>query len=244
MTVAVLIPVVDGRPRGSASGGSSSARSWFSRWASVGCGRGPLPMLVVMRVLQGMGGTADGAGRPGWRCCVPPESRSGAGHRGVDPAGPDRPGAGPALGGAIATTGSWRWIFIVNIPLGSSDSLLALGMIRGDPASGAGRWTGPDAAAGRRDRDIVDRSEKIRPRGHGIGGGGGANLRRWPPGRGGAPAAARGPTARAVAGADGADAADHRRPGSLYRCMVITAVPFLLPLQFQLEFRWTLCPPV
>ena len=45
----------------------------------------------------------------------------------------------PALGGAIATTGSWRWIFIVNIPLGAIGFLLALRMIRGAPATE--RWS-------------------------------------------------------------------------------------------------------
>ncbi len=42
----------------------------------------------------------------------------------------------PVLGGAIATVGSWRWIFLVNIPLGIIGFLLALKLVRGDPAPG------------------------------------------------------------------------------------------------------------
>ena len=41
------------------------------------------------------------------------------------------PVVAPVLGGAVATVGSWRWIFIVNIPLGIIGFLLALKLIHG-----------------------------------------------------------------------------------------------------------------
>ena len=44
------------------------------------------------------------------------------------------PVVAPALGGAIATFASWRWIFLINIPIGVVGFLLALKLVHGDPA--------------------------------------------------------------------------------------------------------------
>ena len=41
------------------------------------------------------------------------------------------PVVAPVLGGAIATVGSWRWIFFVNIPIGIVGFVLSRKLIRG-----------------------------------------------------------------------------------------------------------------
>ena len=54
------------------------------------------------------------------------------------------PVVAPILGGAVATVASWRWIFIVNIPLGIIGFLLSLRLIRGegDPSPAPLDWPG------------------------------------------------------------------------------------------------------
>ena len=113
--------------------------------ASVGCAASvSLPMLVAMRVLQGVGGAMM---VPVGRLAVLRFSGKGDLVRAIAlltwPA-LAAPVVAPVLGGAIATVGSWRWIFIVNIPIGIAGFLLALRLIRGRPASAVRRldWRG------------------------------------------------------------------------------------------------------
>ena len=103
--------------------------------ASIGCAVSTsLPMLVGMRVLQGVGGAMM---VPVGRLAVLRSAGKADLVRAIAlltwPA-LAAPVLAPALGGAIATAGSWRWIFIVNIPLGVLGFLLALRLIRGAPA--------------------------------------------------------------------------------------------------------------
>lgn len=241
MTVAVLIPV-----SGWAAARFGIRRVFLSAivaftLASVGCAAAAsLPMLVAMRVLQGMGGAMM---VPVGRLAVLRSTGKADLVRAIAvltwPA-LIAPVLAPALGGAIATTGSWRWIFIVNIPLGVIGFLLALRMIRGEPASGRWSldWPGMLLLGGGIATSLIA-LEKIRLRGT-----------DWAVVAGGAVAA----TALLVAAVRrllrAAQPLVQLRvltvrtlritvaSGSLYR-MVITAVPFLLPLQFQLEFGWT-----
>jgi EmrB/QacA subfamily drug resistance transporter len=209
--------------------------------ASVGCALSvSLPMLVAMRIAQGVGGAMM---VPVGRLAVLRYSDKVDRVRAIAlltwPA-LAAPVVAPVLGGAIATVGSWRWIFIVNIPIGIVGFLLALKLMRGAPAESPrpldGRGllllgTGIGAA--------LIALESIRVSGTdwllvAIGG--------------------------AIAVALLFLAVRHllRAPhplvklgvlkfrslritvtaGSVYR-MVITAVPFLLPLQFQLVYGWT-----
>jgi EmrB/QacA subfamily drug resistance transporter len=86
---------------------------------SVGCGlSNSLPLLVVSRIVQGMGGAMMvPVGRLVLLKTVPRSDIVRAMSYVSLPAmlGPV---TGPPLGGFIATYGSWRWIFFINIPIG------------------------------------------------------------------------------------------------------------------------------
>jgi MFS family permease len=103
--------------------------------ASVGCAlSASLPMLVGMRIAQGVGGAMM---VPVGRLAVLRFSGKADLVRAIAlltwPA-LAAPVLAPVLGGAIATVGNWRWIFLVNIPLGVIGLILAFKLIRGDPA--------------------------------------------------------------------------------------------------------------
>jgi EmrB/QacA subfamily drug resistance transporter len=209
--------------------------------ASIGCAFSvTLPMLVAMRVLQGVGGAMM---VPVGRLAVLRFSGKANLVRAIAlltwPA-LAAPVVAPVLGGAIATVGSWRWIFFVNIPIGIIGFLLALRLIRGD-ADSAPRpldWRGL-LALGTGIAAALIALEGVR-----------LSESNW----------LLVATGFALAVVLLAAATWHllryRYPlvqlrvlrvatlritvsaGSLYR-LVISAVPFLLPLQFQLVFGWT-----
>ncbi|TXI56663.1 MFS transporter [Mycolicibacterium mageritense] len=209
--------------------------------ASVGCALSTsLPMLVGMRVLQGVGGAMM---VPVGRLAVLRYSAKSDLVRAIAlltwPA-LAAPVVAPVLGGAIATLGSWRWIFAVNIPIGVIGFVLALKLIRGEPqpAPRSLDWPGL-LALGSGIAAALIALENIRVSGI-----------HWLL-VGGCAAAAVILLAAAVLRLSSASAPLVAlrvlrvrtlritvSAGSLYR-MVITAVPFLLPLQFQLEFGWT-----
>jgi MFS family permease len=146
----------------------------------------------------------------------------------------------PVLGGGIATLGSWRWIFAVNVPIGVIGFLLALKLIRGAPTPSTRTLDWPGLLAlGTGIAGALIALEHVRVTGTdwGLVVGcaaaavvllGGAV---WHLLRASSPLVQlrvlRVSTLRITVSA-----------GSLYR-MVITAVPFLLPLQYQLVFGWT-----
>ncbi|MGJ6122943.1 MFS transporter [Mycolicibacterium sp. Y3] len=209
--------------------------------ASVGCAlSASLPMLVGMRIAQGVGGAMM---VPVGRLAVLRFSGKADLVRAIAlltwPA-LAAPVLAPVLGGAIATVGNWRWIFLVNIPLGVIGLILAFKLIRGDPAPARTPldWPGIMLLGGGIAAALIG-LEHIRVDGTDwllVGGCGVAALALlitavWHLLRTEAPLVAlrvlKVRTLRITVSA-----------GSLYR-MVITAVPFLLPLQFQLEFGWT-----
>lgn len=78
-----------------------------------------LPVLVVARIVQGLGG---GALMPVGMAMVyelfPPDRRGSAlGIWGV--AAMAAPAFGPVLGGYLVTNVSWHWLFLVNVPIGA-----------------------------------------------------------------------------------------------------------------------------
>lgn len=84
-----------------------------------------LPQLVLFRVLQGMGGAMMlPVGRLILLRGVAPEQMVAAMVWFTVPGAVGRL-AGPLLGGVIVTLTSWRWIFLLNVPLGALAVLLA-----------------------------------------------------------------------------------------------------------------------
>ena len=209
--------------------------------ASIGCAASvSLPMLVGMRVLQGVGGAMM---VPVGRLAVLRYSGKSDLVRAIAlltwPA-LAAPVIAPALGGAIATFASWRWIFLINIPIGVVGFLLALKLVHGEPAPSVRPldWRGMmliglGIAAG------LIALEQIHVSGTdwlfvGVLAATAVVLLGWAVRHllhASAPlvqlTVLREQTLRITVTA-----------GSLYR-MVITAVPFLLPLQFQIVFGWT-----
>ena len=93
--------------------------------SSLLCGIAPnLPLLIVFRVLQGLGG---GGMAPSEQSILadtfPPQKRAQAfALYGV--AVVVAPTVGPALGGWITDNWSWNWIFFINVPVGIASLLL------------------------------------------------------------------------------------------------------------------------
>jgi len=209
--------------------------------ASVGCAvSASLPMLVAMRVAQGVGGAMM---VPVGRLAVLRSSTKADLVRAIAmltwPA-LAAPVVAPVLGGAIATLGSWRWIFFVNIPIGIVGFLLALKLIRGGPAPSVKPFDGRGLLLlGAGITSALVGVEHIRVSGTDwfvVGAGalvavGCLAAAVWHLRRTASPlvelTVLRVRTLRITVSG-----------GSLYR-LVITAVPFLLPLLFQLEFGWS-----
>ncbi|MGE0217104.1 MFS transporter [Mycolicibacterium sp.] len=209
--------------------------------ASVGCAlSASLPMLVGMRVLQGVGGAMM---VPVGRLAVLRYSAKSDLVRVIAlltwPA-LVAPVVAPVLGGAIATLGSWQWIFFVNIPIGLVGFLVALKLIRGGPAPSTQPFDGRGLLLlGTGIAAALIALEHIRVTGTDwtlvvsgvLAAVGLLGLGVWHLRRTASPlvelAVLRVRTLRITVSG-----------GSLYR-MVITGVPFLLPLLFQLEFGWS-----
>lgn len=209
--------------------------------ASIGCAASvSLPMLVAMRVLQGVGGAMM---VPVGRLSVLRQTDKPDLMRAIAiltwPA-LIAPVLAVVLGGAIVTIGSWRWIFLVNIPIGLLGFLLALKLITGDPAPVTRRldWRGL-LSMGLAIAAALITVEHLRLHG--------PDLHVIAIGL---------PIALAFLGWSVIHLLRSDDPliqlrvlrirtfritvsgASMYRVAVV-AVPFLLPLQFQLEFGWT-----
>lgn len=98
--------------------------------ASLACGFAPgIYWLIAFRVLQGLGGAALMPQTLSIVASVFPPGKRGAamgvwgGVSGLATA------IGPSLGGLIVDGASWRWIFLINIPIGIVGVLLALRIV-------------------------------------------------------------------------------------------------------------------
>jgi EmrB/QacA subfamily drug resistance transporter len=209
--------------------------------ASVGCALAvDLPMLVATRVLQGIGGAMM---VPVGRLVVIRTTAKTDLVKAIAyltwPA-LVAPLVAPALGGVLSTYASWRWIFVVNVPLGLVALALARRLVPDVRADDAGPldWRGFLLAAAGIAALVVGLESVAEPHPDwpfaisalvlaaiGIAGTVGYLLRAR------APLLdlrmVRIPTYRVTA-----------LGGSIFRA-VITAIPFLLPLFFQLGFGWS-----
>jgi DHA2 family multidrug resistance protein len=98
------------------------------------CGLAPsLPLLILFRVLQGLGG---GGLQPSAQAILadafPPEQR-GMGFSVYAMAVVFAPAIGPTLGGWITDNFNWRWIFYINVPVGIVSFLLTGALIKDPP---------------------------------------------------------------------------------------------------------------
>lgn len=115
--------------------------------SSLLCGLAPnLPVLVVFRLLQGLGG---GGLQPLTQAILvdtfPPKMR-GMGMAVYGMTVVVAPVIGPTLGGWITDNYSWRWVFLINVPIGLVALSLSLRFISDPPflrrRRGAERWRG------------------------------------------------------------------------------------------------------
>jgi DHA2 family multidrug resistance protein len=105
--------------------------------ASMLCGAaGTLSMIVVARVLQGASGAALIPLSQAILLDINPPERVGRAMALFSLGSMAGPIIGPTLGGWLTDTLSWRWVFFINIPIGS---LSLLGMLLFMPESRAAR---------------------------------------------------------------------------------------------------------
>jgi EmrB/QacA subfamily drug resistance transporter len=109
--------------------------------ASMACGTAVnLPMLVVCRILQGVGGgMLTPVGMAMLYRTYPPEDRARVSRILVLPT-VVAPTAGPILGGLFVTHASWRWIFFMNLPIGVATLLFGWFFLHEHRQSTPGRF--------------------------------------------------------------------------------------------------------
>lgn len=98
------------------------------------CGFAPnLPMLIVFRVMQGIGG---GGLQPSEQAILAdtfPPAKRGMAFAVYGIAVVMAPAIGPTLGGWITDNFTWRWIFFINIPIGILSLVLTSRLIQDPP---------------------------------------------------------------------------------------------------------------
>ena len=102
-----------------------------------------LDALIAFRILQGLGAgliTPVGAAILFRAYPLAERARAAAAVVGVAVIAP---AVGPALGGIIVDTISWRWIFFVNLPVGAVAVALGARWLREEVLNDAGRFDGP-----------------------------------------------------------------------------------------------------
>lgn len=102
--------------------------------ASVLCGvANNLPLLIVARVMQGLGGGGLMAKAQSILFETFPKSEQAMAQGFFSAIVIAGPTIGPTLGGYIVTNINWRWIFFVNIPIGIAATFMCLAFLPEDP---------------------------------------------------------------------------------------------------------------
>jgi DHA2 family multidrug resistance protein len=117
--------------------------------ASLLCGLAPnLASLILLRAVQGAaGGGLQPSGQAILADSFPPEKR-GLASAIYGVAAVVAPTVGPTLGGWITDDYSWRWIFLINVPVGAGLLLLATAFVREESVSHERRTRAPVDWAG------------------------------------------------------------------------------------------------
>jgi DHA2 family multidrug resistance protein len=107
---------------------------------SLFCGLAPtLSLLIVARGLQGItGGGLQPSSQAFLADAFPPERR-GQAFAAYGLAVVFAPAIGPTVGGWITDNIGWRWVFLINVPVGIVVSLLAFYILADSPAEAAAR---------------------------------------------------------------------------------------------------------
>ena len=104
--------------------------------SSVACGLAPnLTMLLVFRVLQGIGGGGLAPSEQSILTDTFPPAKLGQAFALYAMAVVVAPAVGPALGGWITDTYSWRWIFFINLPVGLLSLFLTYHLVHDSAAA-------------------------------------------------------------------------------------------------------------
>ncbi|MBD5635046.1 MAG: MFS transporter [Candidatus Eremiobacteraeota bacterium] len=105
---------------------------------SLACALSPsLPILILARVLQGVGGAAIMSIAPALNRSIFPASKLGVavGISALTVASSSA--AGPTLGGALLAIAPWPWLFAINVPIGLFDTLFSARALPAGTPSGA-----------------------------------------------------------------------------------------------------------
>lgn len=109
--------------------------------ASATCaGATSVHVLVVSRIVQGVGGAMMNAAGPAILTEVFPPQQRGRVLGVVGLAVSAGLAAGPAIGGAIIELLNWRWIFLPNVPLAVVAAIVVMRAAPGTRQAGAGRF--------------------------------------------------------------------------------------------------------
>lgn len=100
--------------------------------ASLGCGLSDsVGMLIAARAVQGLGAAAMAPQTMAYVGHLFPANRRGAAMGVWGAVGAVASTAGPLLGGALVGDIGWRWIFIVNVPIGVAGLIFAAALLPG-----------------------------------------------------------------------------------------------------------------
>src|SRR5476649_189186 len=103
--------------------------------SSVLCGLAPsLGLLIVFRVLQGVGGGGLAPVEQAILVDTFPAAKRAAAFALYSMAIVTAPAIGPILGGWITDSFSWRWVFFINVPIGLASLLLTNRLVSDPPA--------------------------------------------------------------------------------------------------------------